>query len=132
MSQEKNIKVETKGSSLPVRREESLTLKASPVADIYEAQDAFVVALDLPGAHKQSIEVVVEPGTLSVRGSVQPRTETTGRMIHREIAWNTYERSFRLGPGIDEKNIRAEFLDGVLTVVLPKTEESKARQIRIQ
>ena len=104
---------------------------ANPVADIYETHDAFVVALDLPGAAKESIQVMVERGQLAVRGRVHPRPVSTVRMVHREIGWNAYERSFKLGPGIDESQITAEFSDGVLTITLPKTEESKARQIRI-
>ncbi len=131
MSQENHIRVETSGSSLPVKQGHTLTLKASPVADIYETHEAFVVALDLPGAQKENIQVIVEPGSLSVRATVLPRAATAGRMIHREIGWNAYERSFRLGPGIDEEAIRAEYEDGVLMVVLPKTEDSRARQIRI-
>ena len=132
MEQEKHIKIETSGTFLPAKRDQTLTLTANPVADIFETNDAFVVALDLPGAQKETIQVIVEHGSLYVRGSVHPRLTPSGRMIHREIGWNAYERSFKLGPGIDDPKISAEFSDGVLTILLPKTEESKARQISIQ
>jgi len=132
MNQEKQIKVDLNGRSLPVKREhQPLRLKATPVADIYETHDTFVVALDLPGAAKDTIEVSVEQGLLVVRGQVLPRPDAQVRMVHREIGWNAYERSFKIGPGIDENGIRAEFSDGVLTIMLPKTEASRARQIRI-
>ena len=132
MNQENNVNVELNGSSLPVKREQALTLTASPVADIFETHDTFVVALDLPGAQKESIQVMVEPGSLHVRASVRPRQTQAGRMIHREIGWNTYDRTFKIGPGVDTSAITAEFTDGVLSVVLPKTEGSRSRQIHIQ
>jgi len=131
MNQEKNVRVESRGSSLPVKQEPTLRLNARPVADIYETNDTFVVALDLPGAQKETLQVVIEPRTLSVRGWVHPRSGAQGRIVHREIGWNAYERTFKLASGIDEQNITAEFTDGVLTVILPKTEASKARQINI-
>lgn len=132
MNQEKSVKVESGGSSLPVKHEQMLRLQARPVADIYETGDTFIVTLDLPGAEKESLQVTVEPGTLAVRGAIQPRSAASGRMIHREIGWNAYERSFKIGPGIDEQKISASFSDGVLTVILPKTEKAKPKQIEVQ
>ncbi len=131
MSQDKNIKVVSNGRSLPARHDQPLPLRATPVADIYETNASFVVVLDLPGARKESIEVLVQPGRLVVRGAVGERPAEAGRMLHREIGWNRYEREFKLGPGIDQSQISAEFTDGVLTVTLPKTEDARARQIRI-
>jgi HSP20 family protein len=131
MTNDNQIHVSREGNSLPVRRRDPLPLKARPVADIYETPETFVVSLDLPGASKANIEVSVEPGLLFVRGTVTPRQETSGRLLHKEIGWNQYEREFKIGPGVDENKITAEFSDGVLTVTLPKSEEAKVRHIQI-
>ena len=131
MSNEREIRVRMNGSTVPARSDQPILMTASPVADIYETKDAFVVALDLPGSSRDQIEVFVESGLLSVRSSVKSRMVATGRMLHREIGWNRYERDFRIGPGVEEKNITATYTDGVLTVTLPKTEGAKARPIQI-
>ena len=132
MDNGRTIPIQSNGSSVPARKGQPIMLTAKPVADIYESHGAFVVSLDLPGSTKDQIEVLVEPGFLAVRGTVSARQEQDGRMLHREIGWNRYEREFKIGPGIDEKQITAEFNDGVLTVVLPKTEDARSRTIAIK
>lgn len=101
-----------------------------PVTDIYETADAFVVKLDLPGATKESIRLQVEPRKLVVQSSIT--AADGGTMIYSEIGRKRYYREFNLGEGIALDGVTASFENGVLTVTLPKTEEVKAREIKIQ
>jgi HSP20 family protein len=131
MNGERNVNIQSNGGSVPARQSAPIHLTARPVADVYERADAFIVSLDLPGVAKDNIEIVVEPGFLAVRAGVAGRPEENGRWLHREIGWNRFEREFKIGPGIDEKKVEASFTDGVLTITLPKSEESRVRQIKI-
>jgi HSP20 family protein len=105
----------------------------TPVADIYETGDAFVVKLDMPGATKESIHVNVQPGSLTVRAAVASYHRQPLSVIHQEIGSDRfYYREFHLGDGIDYNAVDAQFHEGVLTVTLPKTESVKAKPISIK
>lgn len=101
-----------------------------PVTDIYETADAFVVKLDLPGATKESIKLQVEPRKLVVQSSIA--TTDSMNLLYSEIGRKRYYREFNIGDGINIDGIQATYEDGVLTITLPKTEEMKAREIKIQ
>ncbi|MCX7984008.1 MAG: Hsp20/alpha crystallin family protein [Bacteroidetes bacterium] len=101
-----------------------------PVTDIYETADSFVVKLDLPGATKESIKLQVEPRKLVVQSSIT--ADESMNLLYSEIGRKRYYREFNIGDGINVEGIHASFEDGVLTITLPKTDEMKAREIKIQ
>jgi HSP20 family protein len=121
-----------KPSSALAKRPEPLERPVTPVADIYETADAFVIKLDMPGAVKDSISVLVEPGILAVKGKVEPPHREDGKLVFSEIGSRRYVRSFNLGDGVDGGNIEAKFENGVLGITVPKTESLKAREIKIK
>jgi HSP20 family protein len=103
----------------------------TPLADLFETADSFVLKLDMPGAQKDSIGLTVEPEQLTIRATVDSHTSANTKLLYSEIGLKNYLREFRLGHGIDMDNISAQFGNGVLTITLPKTDEVKARSIKI-
>ncbi len=114
------------------KRPEPVEPPVTPVADIYETAHAFVIRLDMPGAVKDSISVIVEPGVLAVKGKVESRHQESGELVFSEIRRRNYARTFNLGDGVDSGNIEAQFENGVLGITIPKTESLKAREINIK
>jgi HSP20 family molecular chaperone IbpA len=105
----------------------------TPVADIYETGDAFVVKLDMPGATKESMNVNVQPGSLTIRAAVAPYHRQPLSVLHQEMGSDRfYYRKFHLGNGIDDNAVDAQFHEGVLTVTLPKVESIKTKHISIK
>lgn len=127
-----NVALTRRGTSALARRVEPINSYVTPVADIYETGDAYVVKLDLPGATKEAINISVDQTMLSVRASLSPLHRENAQMLFNEIGVKNYFREFRLGDGIDRTKIRAEFLNGVLTITLPKVESLRAKEIRVQ
>lgn len=127
-----NVALTRRGESALTRRVEPVNSYITPVADIYETGDSYIVKLDLPGATKEAINISVEPGTLTVRASINVFHRENARMLFCEIGTKSYLREFRLGDGIDSNNVHAEFLNGVLTITLPKVESLRVKEIRIQ
>ncbi len=119
-------------SSALALRSEPFEPPVTPVADIYETADAFVIKMDMPGAVKNSISVTVEPGILAVTGKIEPYTRENGKLVYSEIRRQTYARRFNLGGGVETGNIEAQFENGVLGITIPKTESIKAREIKIK
>ena len=105
-----------------VRLEETDGDAIAPAVSIHELEDAFLVAADMPGALKDTIEVRAQEGALTLRASLsRPGREHC-----------TYLRRFALTGGIDYASAHAEFADGVLTIRLPKRDELKKRDIPIK
>jgi len=121
-----------RGNSALTRRSETTESFITPVADIYETADAFVVKLDMPGATKESISVGVEPGNLTAKGVVGEYHGQNANLILSGISRRSYFREFNLTEGIDHKDVEAEFEDGVLTIRLPKSEKMKTKEIPIR
>lgn len=105
----------------------------APRTDLVETDDAFHLRLDVPGMTKKDITINLQNGTLTVSGErASERTEEGEEYVRAERAFGTFHRSFTLPDAVDEANIQATYEDGVLSIHVPKTEESTRRQIDIQ
>ncbi len=115
-----------------VKRPELPETFVAPAGDIYETSDAFVVKLDMPGATTEAISLNVEPGHFFVRARLGSYHGDRAAILMSEIGRKSYFREFNLGRGVNHNAVQAQFADGVLTIILPKTEESKVREIQIK
>ncbi len=103
----------------------------TPVVDIYETEDNFMVKAELPGVKKEDVSVNIENGLLTIKG--EKKSETEDKKHHRvECTYGTFIRSFTLPQSISEEKIEAEYKNGVLHLTLPKAEEAKPNQIEVK
>jgi HSP20 family protein len=104
-----------------------------PALDIAETEERFAVTVDLPGMSSDEVEVTFEDGTLTIRGQREFRREEgeEGRYHRIERSYGSFARSVRLPRVADPERIEASFDAGVLTVLVPKREEAKARTIEV-
>jgi len=103
----------------------------APAADIYETTESFVVKLDMPGVLKEAIHVTAKPDQLLIKASIDIQERVKSNLLFSEIGKKVYRREFNLGSGVDYVAIRAEYLDGVLTLVIPKNDSLKTHIITI-
>ncbi len=103
-----------------------------PIADIFEAEDALHVVLEMPGVEKGNINVSVRDGVLNIEGRLDFSKYKDLQPVYTEYNVGHYSRSFRLSSVIDQNKIGAELRDGVLSLTLPKVEEAKPRNIQIK
>jgi HSP20 family protein len=104
----------------------------APAVDIYEESPNIVLKAELPGIDPKGVDIRVENNVLTLRGERKFDTEVKRDSYHRvERAYGTFSRSFTLPSVIDTEKIQADYKDGVLTVILPKREEARLRQIQI-
>ena len=102
-----------------------------PLVDINETKDAFVVKAELPGVEKEDVSVKIDNGVLTIRG--EKKVETEDKKQHRvECAYGSFIRSFTLPQTIKSDKIEAEYKNGILHLTLPKSEESKPKQIEVK
>lgn len=101
-----------------------------PPVDIVELPEELVLTADVPGAVGDQIEVQFEDGELRIFAPVAARAGHN--FLLEEYAVGPYVRSFRLGQAIDAARITAEYVDGVLTLRLPKIDAVKPRRIAVK
>jgi HSP20 family protein len=120
-------------SFLPQRSgDETASAVWAPRADLMETDDAYIVAVDVPGIEPEKIDVTFEDGTLKISGEREAsRREDSGQFHRIERSYGRFFRSFRFGNVADSEQIDASFNDGVLTIKLGKREASKPRKIEI-
>jgi HSP20 family molecular chaperone IbpA len=104
----------------------------SPYTDIYETQDAVVVAMEVPGVDKSAIDIRLEKSILTVTGNIDPKRYEDLAPIYSEYNVGNFIRSFTLSTKIDRDAISANVDDGVLTVRLPKAKEALPRRIDVR
>ena len=103
-----------------------------PAIDIKEEEDRVVIVADLPGVEEKDIDIQVHDGVLQLTGKREESKEDKSEHgSYRERRYGSFHRQFRLGPNVDTTHIEATYKNGELSVVLPKKEEAKPRQIPV-
>lgn len=122
------------GTLSRTRNEEELfTGTWAPPVDIYETKDKITLKAELPGFEEKQINLRFEDGVLTIEGERKFEKESGDENYHRvERSYGKFVRSFAIPAGIEGDRIAATFNNGVLTVDLPKREETKPKQIRIE
>ncbi|HKQ18524.1 MAG TPA: Hsp20/alpha crystallin family protein [Candidatus Eisenbacteria bacterium] len=104
-----------------------------PTTDIVETDDRFVVELDLPGMKREEIKISVQNGSLTVKGERKQSSEQSKNKYSRyERSYGSFTRTFQLPNTIDGSRIEASYQDGVLRLVLPKSEAARPREIEVK
>ena len=104
----------------------------APAVDIFETENELVVKADLPDVQEKDIDVRVENNTLTIRGDRKFNNEVhEDNYLRVERAYGTFTRSFSLPNTVNTEGIHAEYRSGVLSVRMPKREETKPKQIKI-
>ncbi|HZA01917.1 MAG TPA: Hsp20/alpha crystallin family protein [Hyphomicrobiaceae bacterium] len=117
-----------------VEKKQETTIPARlflPTADIFETDRALTVVLEMPGVSKDNVEVNVDDGILKIDGKIDFSKYEGLRPVYTEYNIGHYTRSFQLSSAIDQNRISAEMRDGVLAVVLPKSEQAQPRRIAV-
>jgi HSP20 family molecular chaperone IbpA len=102
-----------------------------PTADIFEAEPALTIVLEMPGVDRGNVDINVETNVLTIEGRVDFGKYEGMQPVYTEYNIGHYRRSFSLSNTIDQSKITAEMRDGVLTLTLPKAEEARPRKIAI-
>jgi HSP20 family protein len=113
--------------------EEELSLKTwTPPCDIFETEKEVAVKAELPGIEKEDVRVSVENSILTLTGERRFEQEVRRENYTRvECNHGEFMRGFSLPNTVDPNRIHAEFINGMLTVTLPKREEAQPRQITV-
>lgn len=103
-----------------------------PVVDIFEEPEGIRIVAEIPGVKPENFRISVEDNVLTISGSKEQVAEEKAEKVHRyERTYGSFERSFTLPGTVDPGAIKATYEHGVLSIVLPKLEKAKAREIKV-
>lgn len=104
----------------------------APAVDMYETQNEVVVSAELPGLNEKDIHLSITGDLLAIQGERQWSDDAKdGGHYRRERWFGKFERTLSLPMPVETGRVKATYRDGVLTVKLPKVEEIKPKEIKI-
>jgi HSP20 family protein len=100
--------------------------------DAYITADAIVIQAEVPGIPPEELEITLEGDTLTIHGEIKRADTDNRKYVLLERPTGRFERTLSIGVPINHDKVEATFKDGVLTLILPKAEAVKPRQITVK
>ncbi len=105
----------------------------APALDVAEKDNSFEIRMDIPGVDSKDLDVEVHGNTVTISGSRKEEKEEKGKTFHRvERSSGSFSRTVTLPCSVSEKEVAAEYTNGVLSVVLPKSEDARPKKVSIK
>jgi HSP20 family protein len=105
----------------------------APAVDVFEEKDDIVVKAEIPGMDKDNIQVNLADHTLTIKGEKKKEEEVKEENYYRsERSYGSFFRTLELPKDVHADKVKATFKKGVLEVRMPKTEEAKAKEIKVK
>jgi len=101
-----------------------------PAVNIVETAEGLMLTADIPGASKDALEVSVEKGILTI--SAPAALTMPGQPVYTEFELASYYRQFSIPETLDQQKAKADFVNGILTLQIPKAEVAKPRRIEVK
>ena len=111
----------------------SLIFSDGPVLDLAETDDEVIVTAELPGLDKEDFAVEVSGDRLLIRGEKKAAMERKGReYYYAEQSYGAFARAVALPCEVDADKATAQYKNGMLRLALPKTEQARARRVKVK
>lgn len=102
-----------------------------PAVNVYETDDEYRLRADLPGVDPKDMDLSVAENTVTLTGKREDEQEDV-RYYRRERPVGSFTRTVTLAERIDADKVKAEYKNGVLSVIVPKTQAAKPKSIAIK
>lgn len=104
-----------------------------PAIDVSETADNIFVTAEVPGMEPKDIDISLQDNVLTVKGEKRTEKEEKDEQKHRiERSHGSFARSFRLPAAVSMEKVAADYKQGVLRITLPKSDDSKRREVKIK
>jgi HSP20 family molecular chaperone IbpA len=131
MAKSQELSVQQKKEVTPKEEKTVLARYFVPYTDIYETDEALTLVMEMPGVEKKDVDVQLENDVLRVEGRIDSSKYEGLEPVYSEYNVGHYARGFTLSDKIDQEGIKAELVDGVLTLTLRKAKSALPRRIEL-
>jgi HSP20 family protein len=111
----------------------SITSSWYPACDVFEDKESVKIIAELPGVNPEDVKLSLENNVLTIRGEKKQEAEERTERVHRyERSYGSFERAFVLPSTVDGDKVDAQYHNGILTVMVPKVERARPREIPVR
>ena len=104
-----------------------------PAIDMYQTENEVVIKAAIPGINPDAVHVNVTGEMLTIKGEIKQEEESKEKAWHiREQRWGSFERTVSLPVAVKADSSKAEYVNGVLVITLPKADEVKPKTITVK
>lgn len=104
----------------------------TPAIDVYEEKTQYVIKAELPGVKREDVTLSLEDDVLTIKGERHyEQEEKQEGFLRVESAYGAFQRALQLPQSVKADAVNAEFKDGILRITLPKVDQTKTREIKI-
>jgi len=104
-----------------------------PSLDLSETKDNFLVKAEIPGIEPKDVDISLHDDILTIKGQKKQEKEEKEENYHFvERSYGSFTRSIRLPHEVQSDKIKASYKDGILKIILPKSEEAKKKEVKIK
>jgi HSP20 family protein len=115
------------------RRTPGEELAWAPSMDMWEKEDSYTLRFELPGVKPEDVDISMSGDTLTIKGDRNPPSGIKEEEWQAsEVCYGPFSRSITFPMGVNAEKIEANFENGILEIHIPKTEEAKPKQIKVQ
>lgn len=100
--------------------------------DVWQADDGYHAAMDLPGVDPSSVEITSERNVLTIGAERRPEYEQGQNVLVAERPQGRFTRQLQLGENLDTQHVQARYANGVLHLIIPVAEAAQPRRIEVQ
>ena len=112
---------------------EGETFLGNPAVEVSETENEIHVKLEIPGIKPEDIDIQVTKESIAISGERKQESKTEEHGVTKsEFRYGRFQRVLPLPAYVENNNVSAEYKDGILTVVLPKTDEEKHKVVKVQ
>jgi HSP20 family protein len=105
---------------------------AGPDMDMKENESDICISVEIPGMEQNDMKITVRDNVLTLKGEKKRESSIEPTVYHiRERSYGNVERSFTLPSGVDASKISASYKNGVLSIMVPKAEEARTKEIAV-
>ena len=103
-----------------------------PATDIHETKDGATLYIDLPGVSRDALDIDVDQNVLTVKGDINLNTADNLTPTYMDVRAGAFKRQFTLSAELDSSQVDAQLKNGVLTLVIPRSEQHKPHKIEVK
>ncbi len=103
----------------------------APVVDVYEDADSIVLQAELPGMTREEIDIELTSESLTIRGERKFLPEEGKNYVRVERPYGPFARTFAVNTPINMQGVKASYKDGVLEIVVPKSEDTRPKKVEV-
>jgi len=104
-----------------------------PEVDMFESDGKLILKAELPGMKKEDIEVTLTDGSITISGEKKKEDEIKRKDYYKlERSYGSFRRTFSLPTEVRGDKVKSTFKDGVLEVIMPKSDEAKSKEVKVK